>query len=155
QSASGLRVVVDRENAAPTLRVLLPGHTESDRTIVVLFPEHVTAVRHGSTDGEQLYRWAPGPGRRPAWRRVGASLEYERVRADSIDFLARSTLDAAGVRFHYEFHNRSAVSYDMIVAVTDPRLTAFLHDVRLERTYVHYATGLQLLAADTPARLTL
>src|SRR5262249_5162407 len=60
-----------------------------------------------------------------------------------------------GVRFRYEFHNRSATAYDMIYAVTDPRLTSLFHDVRLERTYVHYNTGLQLLAPETPERLTL
>jgi hypothetical protein len=43
----------------------------------------------------------------------------------------------------------------MIYAVTDPRLTSLFHDVRLERTYVHYPTGFELLAAETPARLTL
>ena len=69
--------------------------------------------------------------------------------------LARATLEEDGVRFHYAFHNGSAVTYDMIYAVTDPRLTGMFHDVRLERTYVHHADGFALLAADTPSRLTM
>jgi hypothetical protein len=72
-----------------------------------------------------------------------------------VHFVARATLDSDGVRVRYEFHNRSATAYDMIYAVTDPRLTSLFHDARLERTYVHYATGLELLAAETPSRLTL
>lgn len=43
----------------------------------------------------------------------------------------------------------------MIYAVTDPRLTGIFHDQRLERTYVHHPDGFALLAADSPARLTM
>jgi len=69
--------------------------------------------------------------------------------------LARATLEPDGVRFHYEFLNRSNVAYEMIYAVTDPRLTSIFHDVRLERTYVHHQDGFDLLASETLARLTL
>jgi len=69
--------------------------------------------------------------------------------------LARATLEADGVRFHYEFRNRSDVAYDMIYAVTDPRLTSVFHDVRLERTYVHHRDGFDLLASETPSRLAM
>ena len=41
-------------------------------------------------------------------------------------------------------------------AITDPRmLTPMLHDVRLERTYVHGPDGFRLLASDMPERLTM
>ena len=69
--------------------------------------------------------------------------------------LARATLEPDGVRFHYEFLNRSSVPYEMIYAVTDPRLTSIFHDPRLERTYVHHREGFDLLASETPARLTM
>ena len=59
------------------------------------------------------------------------------------------------MRFRYEFTNRSASAYDMVYAVTDPRMTSIFHDERLERTYVHHATGFDLLASETPERLTL
>jgi hypothetical protein len=156
EAPSGLQLVVDEENTAPTLRVVLPGRPLSDRAIEVLFPEHVTAVRHGDTVGQHLYRWEPGTvDKRPAWHRVGRAILYEADLAGPIRFVARATLDSDGVRFRYVFHNRSAVAYDMIYAVTDPRLTSLLHDVRLERTYVHFATGSELLAAETPSRLTV
>jgi len=156
QASSGLQLLIDQENAAPTLRVILPGRSASDRTIEILFPEHITVVQHGSTTPQRLYRWRPGLGAsRPEWRRAETSFEYEQDLAGSIHLLARSTLDSDGVRFRYEFRNGSPVGYDMIYAVTDPRLTSIFHDMRLERTYVHYATGPQLLAAETPARLTM
>ncbi len=156
QSATGLQLLVADEHASPTLRLVLPGHPVSDRAIEVVFPEHVTALRHGRTEAEHLYLWQPGPrGDRPRWRRMGNTLEYERDLPGSIHLLARATLEPDGVRFHYEFRNGSAVPYDMIYAVTDPRLSGAFHDVRLERTYVHYPTGFALLAEETPSRLTL
>lgn len=155
RNADGLRLLVAPENAQPTLRVLRPGREATDRSIDILFPEHVTAVKHGESAGEQLYIFRPGlQGERPRWRRVGHSLEYERDLPGDVHLLARATLEDDGVRFHYEITNNSSVSYDMIIAVTDPRLTSDLHDPRLERTYVHHQDGFDLIASETPSRLT-
>jgi len=68
---------------------------------------------------------------------------------------ATATLEEDGVRFRYQFDNRSKVAYEMIYAPTDPRLTSIFHDVRLERTYVHHKDGFDLLASETPSRLTM
>jgi hypothetical protein len=155
QNADGVRLLVEPENTQPALRVVLPGRPTSDRSIEVLLPEHVTATAHGGV-AEQLYLFRPGArGERPAWRRDGRSLEYERELAGGVQLLARATLDDDGVRVRYDFANRAGTAYDMIYAVTDPRLTGIFHDVRLERTYVHRADGFALLAAETPARLTM
>ena len=59
--------------------------------------------------------------------------------------LARATTQKDGVLFHYEFTNRSKMAFDMICAVTDPRLKWIFHDAGLERTYVHHANGFDLL----------
>ena len=156
RNASGLQLLVSPESIQPALRVVLPGHSTSDRSIEVLFPEHVTALKQGGTTAEHLYRFRPGTEReRPVWRQDGPSLEYRRELPGDIRFLARATLEDDGVLFHYEFDNASRVGYDMIVAVTDPRLTGVFHDVRLERTYVHHPEGFELLAADMPDRLTM
>ena len=156
QNATGARLLIADENTQPALRIVLPGYPASDRAIEVLFPEHVTVRRQGSTDAEQLYLFRPGKqGEPPGWRQSRQSLEYETDFKGGIHMLARATLEEDGVRFHYEFLNRSNVSYDMIYAVTDPRLTSIFHDVRLERTYVHHSDGFDLLASETPARLTM
>lgn len=155
-STSGLRLMVVGENSRPTLRILLPGSAESDRTIEVIFPEHVTVRRQGRVDSEQLYLFRPGSrDQRPEWRQVGQSLEYEMDLTQAVQMLARATLEDDGVRFHYEFRNQSDVAYDMVYAVTDPRLTSIFHDVRLERTYVHHRDGFELLASETPGRLSM
>ena len=156
QNSDGLTLLIDPENTEPTLRVVLPGRATADRSIEVLFPEHVTAVKRGSTTAQQLYLFRPGQqGQRPEWRRVGRSLEYQRDLPGDLHLLARATLEDDGVRFRYEFTNRSGVAYDMIYAVTDPRLTGMFHDVRLERTYVHHPDGFDLLASEVPRRLTM
>jgi hypothetical protein len=156
RNAAGVQLLVAPENAQPTLRIVLPGEPASDRTFDVLFPEHVTVVRPGSNDGERLYMFQPGQrGERPAWRSAGRSLEYERDLPSDVHLLARATLEDDGVRMHYEFTNRSKVAYDLVYAPTDPRLTGILHDARLERTYVHHKDGFDLLASETPDRLTM
>ena len=155
RSSSGLRLIVAEENAEPSLHVILPGKPASYRAIHVLFPEHVTAVKRGRSNAEQLYLFRPGAQpRAPKWRRSGPSLQYERDLAGGVHLLARATVENDGVRFRYEFVNRSSTAFSMISAVTDPRLTAEFHDQRLERTYVHHSSGFDLLASETPERLT-
>jgi hypothetical protein len=138
------------------LRIVLPGRPDTDRAIEVIFPEHATGKKHGSAEAEHLYLFRPGrQGEPPAWEQIGQSLQYERELPGNIDMLARATLEDDGVRFHYEFANRGDVAWDMIYAVTDPRLTSVFHDERLERTYVHHKEGFDLLASETPSRLTM
>ena len=153
---SGLKLLVAEENTDPTLRIVLPGRSESDRAIEVIFPEHVTVRQRGSVEGKQLYLWQPGQfGERPPWRRSERTLEYEKSLPGAVHMLARATLEEDGVRFHLKVRNLSDLTYDLIYVPIDPRLTSIFHDVRLERTYVHHADGFDLLASETPSRLTM
>lgn len=155
RNTTGLRLLIANHDR-PVLAIVLPGYSDSDRSIEVIFPEHVTAKRHGSTEPEHLYLFTGRQNvQKPVWREAGNSLECERDLGGGVHFLARATLENDGVLFHYEFVNRSNSAYDMIYAVTDPRLTGVFHDVRLERTYVHHKDGFDLLASETPARLTI
>ena len=155
QSPSGLRLLVAERND-PVLAILLPGHQELDRSIEVIFPEHVTIRRHGSSEAEHLYLFgARNQTGKPAWRQTSDSVEYERDLGEEVHFLARATLQDDGVLFHYELLTHSSTAYDLIYIPTDPRLTGIFHDVRLERTYVHHKNGFELLASETPSRLTM
>lgn len=155
-NAAGVRMTVAGENADPTLKILVPGYAESDGAFQVVFPEHVTVRAHGAQDAKHVYLWQPGRvGAAPAWKATKDSLAYEKDLEGGIHMLARATLQDDGVLFHYEFENRSDVEYDMVYAPTDPRLTGVFHDVRLERTYVHHSSGFDLLASETPQRLTM
>jgi hypothetical protein len=156
RNGTGMQLMVAAENTQPTLRIVLPGHPTSDRSIEVLFPEHVTVRKRGTADASQLYLWQPGQfGERPSWRRSERSLEYERDLPGGVHMLARATLEEDGVRFRFRMRNQSDLPYDLVLALIDPRLTSEFHDVRLERTYVHHAGGFDLLASETPARLTM
>ena len=156
RNSVGMQLRVAEENTQPTLRIVLPGHPTSDRAIEVIFPEHVTVRPRGSTDAKQLYLFQPGQsGERPLWRQSEQSLEYERNLPGAVHMLARATLEGDGVRFHFRLRNQSDKTYDLIYAPIDPRLTSVFHDVRLERTYVHHADGFDLLASETPSRLTM
>ena len=152
----GLQLLALATASEPTVRIVIPGQPTSDRSIEVRVPEHVTAVRHGTTTAEQLFLPGAGAtGSAVSWRASGRALEYERALPGSIHFVARAILENDGVRFQYELTNGSPAAYDMITAVTDPRLTGIFHDARLERTYVHHTAGLDLLASEVPTRLTL
>jgi hypothetical protein len=154
-NSEGLTLLLSPEISAPTLRVLLPGRPQSDTTITVLFPEHVITRKHGSSVEQRLYLFQPGESDRPPlWHRTAEAIQYEADLTDGIHLLARATLDDDGVLFHYELTNNSAVAFDMVSPVTDSRLSGIFHDVRLERTYVHHADGWDLLASETPDRLT-
>jgi hypothetical protein len=156
ENKNGLRLVIAEEDTNPALHIVLPGRPETDRTIYVLFPEHVTVRTPSETEGKQVYLFRPGRvGDRPAWRKDGQSLEYEQDFAGGIHMLASATLDDDGVRFRYEFTNKSNTAYELVYAPTDPRLTSVFHDVRLERTYVHHSNGFDLLASETPNRLAM
>lgn len=156
QSASGLRLVVAQDDKNPSLYVVLPHRPDNDRSIYVLFPEHVTVRKAGESEAEHLYTFRPGSaGQMTAWRKTGAALEYEKDFDGGLHLLAQATLEDDGVRFRYEFTNNSGTAYEMVYAPTDPRLTGIFHDVRLERTYVHHAQGFDLLASETPERLSM
>ena len=58
---AGLQLVVATENAQLVLHIVLPGQSESNHAIEVIFPEHVTARRRGSSDSVQLYMFRPEP----------------------------------------------------------------------------------------------
>jgi len=156
RNSVGMQLRVAEENTYPTLRIVLPGHPTSDRAIEVIFPEHVTVRQRGRTDANQLVLFQPGQsGERPLWRRSERFLEYERNLPGAVHMLARATLEEDGVRFHFRLRNQSDMTYDLIWAPIDPRLTSVFHDVRLERTYVHHVDGFDLLASETPSRVTM
>jgi len=134
--------VVAGENADPALHVVLPGLPDSDRTIAVLFPSTLQREKKAVSEAEHFIYFG-----RADWTatRVATGRKIAAVRKGfrcGIHMLARATLEGDGVRFCYEFTNRSSTAYDMIYAVTDPRLGGIFHDERLERTYVPTGTDL-------------
>jgi hypothetical protein len=155
RNSSGLRMSVDTDDRNPALIIVVPDGPKGIRSSKILFPEHVTVRAHGQSEPEHLYIFRPGTeGYSPEWKKTDNALEYAR-NFGQIHFVARATLKDDGIVFHYEFTNHSGIDYDMVTAITDPRFRAVFYDPRLQRTYVHHQDGFDLLASETPARLTI
>ena len=81
QNAAGLRLLVATEHSSPVLSVVLPGLPTSDRSIEILFPEHVTVVQQGQPSGASSSICSV-PAGEVATERCGVGsgdfLEYER-----------------------------------------------------------------------------
>jgi hypothetical protein len=154
-NSSGLRMSVDTDDRNPALTIVVPDGPEGVRSSKILFPEHVTVRAHDHREQEHLYMFRAGTqGDSPAWKETDNALEYARD-FGQIHFVARATLKDDGVVFHYEFTNHSGIDYDTVTAITDPRFHGVFYDPRLQRTYVHHEDGFDLLASETPARLTI
>jgi hypothetical protein len=154
-NSSGLRMTVNADDNDAALGVVVPGGSVSERSFKILFPEHVTVRAHGQSEAKHLYIFRPGRrGDSPQWRKVGNALEYASEFGE-VHFVAPATVADDGIVFRYEFDNHSTTDYDMVTAITDPRFHRIFYDPRLERTYVHHGDAFDLLASETPARLTM
>ncbi len=154
---SGLRLsVIDKE--FPTLQILLPNQSSSERGIEVEFPEHVTVINEKTKVAEHLYLDSRGNQNNmttPSWKIEGSTIIYETVFNDNVKMTAKAQLDTDGVRYSYSLTNNSFVSYQKVQAVTCVKLYSAFSDILLERTYVHHAEGFDLLASETPERITM
>lgn len=155
-SQSGLRL--NAVGSYGQVKLLLPRQPASDRGIEVDCPEHVTAQR-AQAEVEHLYLRVNdrSPVRTTPWKRDGRSLLYSMDLPYGTQMQARVTLECDGIRIRYDFTNAGNTAFEMWQAPTCVKLTegSRFHDVRLERTYVHRASGSELLASEVPARLTL
>lgn len=154
---SGLRVSVMNRDF-PLLKILLPGQPESDRGIEVEFPEHVTGVNKTNNQVEQLYFVTRGNQNKrtmPVWRVKGNTVIYETELQNKIHLTAKAILEPDGIKYTYIFTNHSGTAYTNLQAVTCVKLYAVFSDTLLQRTYVHHPTGFELLAAETPERLSM
>jgi hypothetical protein len=155
RNPSGVRIAIDADDRNPALSVLVPDGMDGERSSKILFPEHVTVRAHGQSEQKHLYIFRPGrQADSPQWTKMGNALEYASAFGE-IHFVARASLVDDGIIFRYEFGNPSPIDYDMVTAITDPRFRTIFYDPRLERTYVHHKEGFDLLASETPARLTM
>lgn len=156
-AGSGLRLLVINKNF-PLLKVLLPGQVIAERGIEIEFPEHVTGLNEQTHAVEHLYFVSYGDNNKrtlPAWRVEGHSLVYETTLNAGVKVIARAELDPDGVRYSYQLTNLSTVAYTNLQAVTCVKLYSAFADTLLARTYVHHPGGFELLASETPGRLTM
>lgn len=58
----GLRLLAVTDAAQPTVRIVLPGHEVTDRSIEVLVPEHVTAAQFAAVTQPKTGLFGPRQG---------------------------------------------------------------------------------------------
>lgn len=156
-SSTGLRAMVVQDDY-PLLKLLLPGQPISDRGIEIEFPEHVTGLNKANNKSEHLYLTTRGNANKrtlPVWRKEGNKLIYKTKLDDKVTMIATAALSLDGISYTYNFINHSKISYEKFQAVTCVKLYSVFSDTRLQRTYVHHADGFDLLASETPERLTM
>lgn len=154
---SGIRLSVVNKTF-PLLKILLPGQSATDRGIEIEFPEHVTGINEKTKDIEHLYLVTRGNSNRrtePVWNINSNVLIYETILNNSFKLIARAKLDSNAVEFSYEITNNSTIPYKSLQAVTCVKLYSLFSDTLLERSYVHHSNGFDLLASETPQRLTM
>jgi len=151
----GIKVIVIQKDF-PLLKVLLPGQSTAERGIEIEFPEHVTGLNQKTNQVEHLYLNTNRNTQRtiPTWDVDGNALIYE-TEFNNIKMTATARLETDGVRFTYEFVNHSTISYQNLQAVTCVKLYSAFSDTLLQRTYVHHQNGFDLLASETPERLSM
>ena len=154
---SGLRlIVIDKK--FPLLKILIPGQARDERGIEVEFPEHVTGVNTQTRNVERFYLITAGNRYKrslPVWKVTDTSLIYECEFNNNIKLITEARLWPDGVSYTYHITNNSTVAYENMQAPTCVKLYSAFSDTLLERTYVHHADGFDLLASETPERLTM
>jgi hypothetical protein len=155
QEVKGLRLIV-LQKERPLIKVLLAGQPESERGIEIEFPEHITGLNEASGEVEHLFmNTRENDPYGYSWQIEPAQVSYYMKLPNEIQLIATAKIEDDGLRMTYEFDNQSNITYNNLQAVTCVKLYSDFADTRLERTYVHLGEGYELLALETPERLTL
>jgi hypothetical protein len=154
---SGIKLSIVNKDY-PLLKILLPGQPDTERGIEVEFPEHVTGAGAQTQTAGHLYLVSRGTANKrtmPDWEIKGNTIQYKTILNGNVTMVATATLDDNGVEYSYKITNNSAVTYQSLQAVTCVKLYSVFADTLLQRTYVHHPNGFELLASETPQRLTM
>jgi hypothetical protein len=156
----GVRMVALTDHISPMVRFLLPGEAADSHGIQVECPESIkvgAAKEKLYTVDRRLKGNSAGSKIPPyTWQATQQSLSYTMQIEHGISIVCKVLAEADGPRFRYTFTNPSEQAYDTLQPITCVQLgtgPAF-GDVRLERTWVHLAGGFDLLASESPERLT-
>ena len=140
----------------PAVAVFLP--SSANVAAVIEMPEH--AWRKKKDAGEEqawFYRMYGADASTRAevrWSRSGEALSYEMRAGSGFVMHCQAKLEDDGVAIDYGIESGSEPMLAAAQAVTCVKLYRPFTDVFLERTYVHLPGGLELIAADSPDRLT-
>jgi hypothetical protein len=153
---SSLRLRRFGDPQRPTVALFLP-HAQ-DPSVVIEMPEH--AWRKAAPEGQQEWFYKMSS-RDPDFR---SQVEWVPSSPDLVGFTmttpsgyvlrSLATLQADGLEIVHEVSHKSVLRHAAIEVVTCVKLYRPFTDVFLERTYVHHADGLELIASETKERMS-
>ena len=138
------------ERKAPYLQLVLP---DDSGAIEIELPEHFGARSTTSSREKTLFANHLEEFSKPTWSKTPNSLLMEMALPDNVGMECRITAQHTGLTFRYTIANNSDVAFDYLQPVTCVKLQRGLHDLFLERTYVHHADGFELLHGRCRHRL--
>jgi hypothetical protein len=154
QNVTGVRVKPTGDATRPVLNVWLPG--QAAPSAIIEFPEHAWGKANLTDEPSwfyHLYRQDPQFRGRGSWTSSGNTLRYALDLPSGARIRGVASLAVDGLTLEYEitWNGRTLAE---VQAPTCIKLYRPFTDVFLERTYTHHADGLELLASDTPERLS-
>ena len=137
------------------LAVLL--RDQGDPAALIEMPEH--AWRKEQAGGEpvwfyKMYGSTPNLRGTVDWSQHGNQLSYVMQTSSGITLQSRALLETDGVSIVHEVTVPASLEVAEIQAPTCIKLYPPFTDIFLERTYVHHATGLELIASESPERMS-
>jgi len=153
-SSSGLRLKMHGDPQRPAVAVYLPG--TSYPSAVIEMPEHAwRKEREGDQQSwfYKMYASDPAQQGKVVWASNANTLSYSMKTPSGFTLNSKARLEADGVAIEHEVISNSVSRLAAVEAPTCIKLYRPFSDVFLERTYVHHADGLDLVASETPDRL--
>lgn len=152
---SGLRLERFGDAQRPTVAVFLPKTQEP--SLVIEMPEH--AWRKTDPDGQQewfyrMYSSDPAFRGQVEWSQFADGLGFTMTTPSGYVLRSRATLQADGVEIVHQVAHKLVQRHAAVEAVTCVKLYRPFTDVFLDRTYVHHADGLDLIASETRGRIS-
>jgi hypothetical protein len=152
EARSGLRLERFGDPQRPAVALFL--HQVQDPSVVIEMPEH--AWRKADPDGQQewfykMYTTDPALRGQVAWTQSGNRLGFTMTTPSGYVMRSQATLQADGLDIVHEISHKSVRRHAAVEAVTCVKLYRPFTDVFLDRTYVHHADVLDLVASETRA----
>jgi hypothetical protein len=157
RNSAGVTVRPIGDPNRPALGLSLPEAPGANAAVIEL-PEHAWH-RAGRGDAPvwfyKMYTEDAGLTGQVVWSHSGDSLRYSMRTPSGFTLAGTATLQPDGLLLGYELGNPGTTSFAEVQAPTCIKLYRPFTDVFLERTFVHHAADLDLLASETPERLTM
>ena len=120
-------------------------------------PEHAWWKKKADEEPVWFYKmYSSDPALRGSvgWSKTADTLSYKMETPSGFTLQSTAHLESNGVAITHTITNPSLQNIAEIQAPTCIKLYRPFNDVFLERTYVHHPNGIELIASETPERLT-